>query len=131
MYHAIVNRIATKNFERVNAHDYGAILKDCAADVHRRFGAHRALGGGWYDRDALGSWFERFGRLGPTLKLTLRDVWERAGRATRRSSFAGLAPRTCPTAHRTRTAVCTSCGCAGERSLTSMLTKTRNSSQNR
>jgi hypothetical protein len=26
MYHTIVKRIATKNFERVNEHDYGAIL---------------------------------------------------------------------------------------------------------
>ena len=45
MYHTIVKRVAIKNFERVNAHDYGAILKDCAADIHHRFGGHHALGG--------------------------------------------------------------------------------------
>ena len=67
MYHTIVKRIATKNFERVNEHDYGAILKDCAADIHHRFGGHHALGGERHDRDALGRWFERLGRLGPTL----------------------------------------------------------------
>ena len=75
MYHTIVKRVATKNFERVNAHDYGAILKDCAADIHHRFGGHHALGGERHDRDALGRWFERLGRLCPTLKLTVRDVW--------------------------------------------------------
>ncbi len=75
MYHTIVKRVATKNFERVNAHEYGAILKDCAADVHHRFAGHHALGGERHDRDALGRWFERLGRLGPTLKLTVRDVW--------------------------------------------------------
>ena len=44
MYHTIVKRIATKNFERVNQHDYAAILKDCVPDIHHRFGGHHALG---------------------------------------------------------------------------------------
>src|ERR1700729_94806 len=68
MYHTIVKRVATKNFERVNAKDY-------AADIHHRFGGHHALGGERHDREALGHWFERLGRLCPTLKLTVRDVW--------------------------------------------------------
>src|SRR3984885_15610837 len=75
MYHAIVKRIALKNFLRVNQKDYVPILKGCSPDVHHRFGGHHALGGERHDRDALGQWFERLGRLGPTLKLTVRDVW--------------------------------------------------------
>jgi ketosteroid isomerase-like protein len=75
MYHTIVKRVATKNFERVNTHEYGAILKDCAADIHHRFGGEHALGGERRDRDALGRWFERLGRLFPTLKLTVRGMW--------------------------------------------------------
>jgi len=75
MYHTMVKRIATKNFERVNEHDYDAILKDCAAEIHHRFGGDHALGGVRHDRDALRRWFERLGRLLPTLKLTVRDVW--------------------------------------------------------
>jgi ketosteroid isomerase-like protein len=75
MYHTIVKRIAAKNFERVNQHDYAAILKDCVPDIHHRFGGHHALGGERHDRDALGRWFERLGRLGPSLKLAVRDVW--------------------------------------------------------
>jgi ketosteroid isomerase-like protein len=75
MYHTIVKRVSTKNFERVNTHDYDAILTACTPDIHHRFSGQHALGGDRHDRDALGRWFERLGRLCPTLKLTVRDVW--------------------------------------------------------
>jgi ketosteroid isomerase-like protein len=75
VYHNIVKRIAIQNFERVNQHQYADILKDCAADIHHRFGGNHALGGERHDREALSRWFARLGRLGPTLKLTVRDVW--------------------------------------------------------
>src|ERR1700734_1583691 len=72
---AIVKEIALQNFLRVNQKDSASILKDCSPDIHHRFGGHHALGGERHDRDALGRWFERLGRLCPTLKLTVRDVW--------------------------------------------------------
>ena len=75
MYHSIVERIATKNFERVNDHDYDALLQDCAPNIHHRFGGHHALGGERHDRETLRRWFQRLGRLCPTLKLTVHDVW--------------------------------------------------------
>ncbi len=75
MYHAIVKRIATRNFERVNDKDYEALLKNCAADIHHRFGGTHALGGERHDKEALRRWFDRLGRLGPTLKLKVEDVW--------------------------------------------------------
>lgn len=75
MYHAIVKRVAVKNFERVNTHDYDAVLKACAPDIHHRFGGQHALGGERHDREALRRWFDRLGRLAPTLKLSVRDVW--------------------------------------------------------
>ena len=75
MYHAIVKRIALQNFLRVNQKDYAPILKGCFPDVHHRFGGHHALGGERHDRDALGRWFERLGRLAPTLQLTVHNVW--------------------------------------------------------
>ena len=37
MYHAIVKRIAKKNFERVNQKDFDALLKDCDPHVYHRF----------------------------------------------------------------------------------------------
>jgi ketosteroid isomerase-like protein len=75
MYHAIVKRIAAKNFTRVNDKDYDALLKDCAPDVYHRFGGSHALGGDRHDREALRRWFERLGRVSPTLSLTVHDVW--------------------------------------------------------
>jgi hypothetical protein len=75
MYHTIVKRIALENFLRVNRKDYAAILKSCSPDVHHRFGGHHALGGERHDREALRRWFERLGRLAPTLQLAVHDVW--------------------------------------------------------
>lgn len=72
MYHAIVKRIARKNFLRVNQKDYDSLLKDCAPNVYHRFGGTHALGGERHDREALGRWL---GRLGPGLTLTVHDVW--------------------------------------------------------
>jgi ketosteroid isomerase-like protein len=75
MYHSIVKRIARKNFLRVNEKDYDALLKDCAPNVRHRFGGRHALGGERHDREALRRWFARLGRLGPTLEITVHDVW--------------------------------------------------------
>ena len=81
MYHAIVKRIAVRNFERVNNHDFQALLDSCVPGVHHRFGGDHALGGERHDRDALGRWFQRLGRLNPTLQLTVTDVWVKGGPA--------------------------------------------------
>ena len=75
MYHAIVKRIAKKNFERVNQRDFDSLLKDCVPNVHHRFGGTHALGGERHDREALGRWLSRLARLGPDMKLTVHDVW--------------------------------------------------------
>ncbi len=75
MYHAVVKRIAKKNFERVNQKDFDALLKDCVPNVHHRFGGQHALGGERHDRETLRRWFERLGRLVPNLTLTVHDIW--------------------------------------------------------
>ncbi len=75
MYHAIVKRIAKKNFERVNQRDFNSLLKDCVPGVHHRFGGTHALGGERHDREALGRWLDRLGRLGTELHLTVHDIW--------------------------------------------------------
>src|SRR3984885_2519042 len=128
MYHTIVKRVATKNFERVNAQDYGAILKGCAADIHHRFGGHHALGGERHDREALGHWFERLGRLCPTLKLTVRDVWVKGWPHNTTVVIRWVGTQTLPDDAPYVNTACTSSGCAGGRSSTSMPTKTRSSS---
>ena len=75
MYHAIVKRIARKNFLRVNAKAFDAILSECAPDIRHRFGGDHALGGARHDREALRNWFGRLGRLGRHLTLSVEDVW--------------------------------------------------------
>lgn len=75
MYHAIVKRVAARNFTRVNEKDYVALLKDCSPAIYHRFGGSHALGGERHDREALGRWFDRLGRLSPTLSLTVHDTW--------------------------------------------------------
>jgi ketosteroid isomerase-like protein len=75
MYHAIVKRIASKNFERVNQKDFDGLLRDCVPNIHHRFYGSHALSGERHDRDAVRRWFERLGRLAPGLTLTVQDVW--------------------------------------------------------
>lgn len=75
MYHAIVERISRRNFDHVNQHDYEPLLSACRPDVHHRFGGDHALGGERHDVEALRRWFQRLGRLCPTLRLTVTDVW--------------------------------------------------------
>ena len=75
MYHAMVKRIAKKNFERVNERDFASLLKDCVPNVHHRFGGTHALGGERHDREHLRMWLERLARLGTELHLTVEDVW--------------------------------------------------------
>jgi len=44
-------------------------------NVYHRFSGNHALGGERHDREALGRWLARLERLGPDMKLTVRDVW--------------------------------------------------------
>ena len=75
MYHALVERIARRNFERVNDHDYEPLLAACLPDVHHRFGGDHALGGERHDVAALRRWFHRLGGVCPTLRVTVSEVW--------------------------------------------------------
>jgi ketosteroid isomerase-like protein len=75
MYHAIVKRIARKNFLRVNNKDFDALLKDCVPNIYHRFGGNHALGGERHDREALRAWFGRLGRLAQHLTLSVEDIW--------------------------------------------------------
>ncbi len=75
MYHAIVERMARKNFERLNQRDFGPLLKGCSPKVYHRFSGSHALGGERHDREAFGQWLRRLARLGTKLKLNVTDVW--------------------------------------------------------
>jgi hypothetical protein len=113
MYHAIVKRIARKNFERVNQKDLDALVKDC--DIHHRFYGSHALSGERHDREALRRWFERLGRLAPGLTLTVQDVWVKGCPMTPRSSCDGPQKIPLSTAPLTRITAYTSSRCVGSR----------------
>ncbi len=75
MYHAFVKRLTARNFTYVNTQDYDALVASCVPHVHHRFGGDHALGGERHDTVALRLWFDRLGRLVPTLRLQIRDLW--------------------------------------------------------
>jgi len=123
MYHSIVRRIALRNFERVNQKDYGALLKDCDPNISHRFGGAHALGGMRHDREALRRWFERLGRVLPTLHLDVTDVWVKGGPHNTTIIMRWELPRRTKTVRHTVTVGCISSRCGGEKSSISTLTR--------
>ena len=79
MIHRIINQKTRQTFERVNAHDYEAIAKDLRPDIHHRFAGDHALGGERHDKKHVVLWFERLGRIMPSLHLTPSDIWIKGG----------------------------------------------------
>ncbi len=79
MYHMIVKRTARRAFEAVNGHNYAALIDLCHPNVTHRFGGRHALGGVRHDTVALKAWFERLGRVMPTLKITVTGIWVKGG----------------------------------------------------
>ncbi|MCS5733436.1 nuclear transport factor 2 family protein [Herbiconiux daphne] len=75
MYFTIVKRLARRNFELVNRKGYDQIVASCVPDVRHRFGGTHALGGERHDAVGLRRWFDRLGRLVPTLRLEVTDLW--------------------------------------------------------
>lgn len=79
MYARVVERICRKAFAAVNRQDYDVLLSICRPDIVHRFGGDHALGGTRHTRDGLALWFERLGRVMPTLQLCIEDVWVKGG----------------------------------------------------
>jgi ketosteroid isomerase-like protein len=75
LYSYIVEKEIRKTVDHVNNHRWDEAVKAVAPHVlHRVSGAH-ALGGERHDKDALRRWFERLGRVLPTLRITVDNVW--------------------------------------------------------
>ena len=75
LYSYIVKKEIRKTFDHVNNHRWDEAVKAVAPYVrHRVSGAH-ALGGERHHKDALRRWFERLGRVLPTLRITVDNVW--------------------------------------------------------
>jgi ketosteroid isomerase-like protein len=75
LYSYIVEREIRKTFTNVNNHRWDEALEAVVPHVRHRVPGANALGGERQDKVALRSWFERFGRVLPTLHITVTDVW--------------------------------------------------------
>ncbi|MBZ9999763.1 MULTISPECIES: nuclear transport factor 2 family protein [unclassified Mesorhizobium] len=75
LYSYFVEKSIRKSFDDVNNHRWDAAVKALAPHVHHRVGGAHALGGERHDKEALRRWFERLGRVLPTLRLTVNHIW--------------------------------------------------------
>jgi ketosteroid isomerase-like protein len=75
LYSYIVDKEIRKTFQHVNNQRWDAALKAVAPHVHHRVSGAHALGGERRSKEAMRRWFERLGRVLPTLQLTINHVW--------------------------------------------------------
>jgi ketosteroid isomerase-like protein len=75
MYSYIVEQEIRKTFDHVNNHRWDEAVKAVAPRIHHRVSGNHALGGERHDKAALRRWFERLGRVLPTLHITVNNVW--------------------------------------------------------
>lgn len=75
MYSYIVEQEIRKTFDHVNNHRWDEAVKAVAPRIHHRVSGNHALGGERHDKAALRRWFERLGRVLPTLQIKVNNVW--------------------------------------------------------
>ena len=75
LYGYIVEKEIRKTFDHVNNHRWDEAVKAVAPHVHHRVSGAHALGGERHDKKAMRRWFERLGRVQPTLHLTVNNIW--------------------------------------------------------
>lgn len=75
LYGYIVKKKIKQTFDHVNNHNWDEAVKAVSPHVlHRVSGVH-ALGGERNNKKALRSWFERLGRVLPTLQIRVNKIW--------------------------------------------------------
>ena len=75
LYSYIVEERIQETFDHVNNHRWDEALRAVVPWVHHRVSGTHALGGERHDKDALRRWFERFGRVEPSLQLKINKIW--------------------------------------------------------
>jgi ketosteroid isomerase-like protein len=75
VYSYIVRKRIQETFDHVNSRRWDEALGAVAPRVHHRVSGDHALGGERHDKDALRRWFERFGRVQPSLQLKINKIW--------------------------------------------------------
>jgi ketosteroid isomerase-like protein len=75
LYSYIVKKKIRETFDHVNNHRWDAALEAVEPRIHHRVSGDHALGGERHDREAVRRWFERLGRVLPTLRITVNNIW--------------------------------------------------------
>jgi ketosteroid isomerase-like protein len=75
LYSYIVKKRIQQTFNHVNNHRWDDAVKAVAPRVHHRVSGAHALASERHDKKALRRWFERLGRVLPTLHLTIDHIW--------------------------------------------------------
>ena len=126
LYSYIVEKEIRKTFGHVNNHRWDEAVKAVAPHVHHRVSGAHALGGERHDKEALRRWFERLGRVLPTLRLTVNNIWVRGWPWHTTVFVEWTAPQRCSMATRhTSTVVSTCSPCGGVESMHSRNFKIR------
>ncbi len=74
IYSSIVKTKIRQTFDHVNNHRWDKATDALAPRVHHRVSGDHALGGERHDKDSARRWFERLGRVLPTLRITVNKV---------------------------------------------------------
>jgi ketosteroid isomerase-like protein len=75
LYSAIVKTRIRQSFDHVNNHRWDELLGSIAPAVDHRFLGTHAIGGQRHDKETLRRWFERLGRVLPSLQLNINNIW--------------------------------------------------------
>lgn len=75
LYSYIVKKKIKQTFDHVNNHRWDDALKAVSPHVYHRVSGNHALGGVRHDKDGMLSWFERFGRVLPNLRIKVNHIW--------------------------------------------------------
>jgi ketosteroid isomerase-like protein len=74
IYSSIVKMKIRQTFDHVNNHRWDKATEALAPRVHHRVSGDHALGGERHDKESARRWFERLGRVLPTLRITVNKV---------------------------------------------------------
>lgn len=74
IYSSIVKMKIRQTFEHVNNHRWDKATDALAPHIFHRVSGDHALGGERHDKESARRWFERLGRVLPTLRITVNKV---------------------------------------------------------
>jgi len=107
LYSYFVEKPIRQSFDHVNNHRWDELLKAVAPNIHHRFAGAHSIGGERHDKETLRRWFERVGRVLPSLHLKVNNIWVKGWPSHTTVLCSGTALQRCSTAVRTSTTLST------------------------